>query len=258
MFTSKEKLIQLYSNTSKHSNYQILPSKIQKILAQDEIKTKTRLEAERLQYILTKVDVRKKKVLDIGANTGFFTFELLDAGAESVHYFEGNREHATFVSLAVEALNMGDKIQITNEYYTFNNYNESRYDIGLLLNVLHHVGDDYGDKSTSIKKAKELIIRQLNDMIQNVDTIIFQLGFNWQGDPTKPLFNHGTKKEMIEFLECGIDDYWRIESIGIAECINGRVVYSDINHSNIERDDSLGEFLNRPIFLLKSKRGLHI
>ncbi len=258
MFTAKEKLIQLYSNKSKHSNYQILPSKIQNIFAQDEIKTKTRLEAERLQYILTKVDVHKKTVLDIGANTGFFTFELLDAGAESVHYFEGNREHATFVSLAVEALNMGDKIQITNEYYTFNNYNEGRYDIGLLLNVLHHVGDDYGDKATSIKKAKELIIRQLNDMIQNVDTIVFQLGFNWQGDPTKPLFNHGTKKEMIEFLESGIGDCWQIESIGIAERINDIVVYSDINQSNIERDDSLGEFLNRPIFLLKSKRCLHI
>jgi hypothetical protein len=35
---------------------------------------------------------------------------------------------------------------------------------------------------------------------------------------------------------------------------NGKINYKLLNHSNIERNDSLGEFLNRPLFILKSKK----
>lgn len=32
-----------------------------------------------------------KSVLDIGGNSGFFTFELIEKGAKKIHYYEGNK-----------------------------------------------------------------------------------------------------------------------------------------------------------------------
>lgn len=251
---ARRELVKLYSNKSKHSNYQILPRILEPILGQEQIDVRTRYERERLDYILNRIVTEDKSVLDIGGNTGFFSFELLDAGAESVHLYEGNKDHCEFVKLAIEALNV-DKFAVTNDYYPFDDSANSRYDVVLLLNVLHHVGDDYGDKSLSIEKAKELIITQLNFMSNVASTLVFQLGFNWMGDPLKPLFQNGTKSDLIEFIRTGTEDYWDITAIGVAEGGKQDAHYSDLSDGNISRDDELGEFLNRPIFILESKNG---
>ncbi len=83
--------------------------------------------------------------------------------------------------------------------------------------------------------------------------VILQLGFNWKGDRYLPLFDNGTKSEMIAFLQINIESFLDITRIGIAQKKDNNVIYSDLTDSNIERDDSLGEFLNRPLFILKSK-----
>jgi hypothetical protein len=92
-----KQLIEHYSKTSKHSNYQILPDRLKKIIGSNEIQTKTRYEKERLDYILEHLPVRNTKVPDIGGNTGYFTFEMLEAGASHAYYYEGNPDHAEFV-----------------------------------------------------------------------------------------------------------------------------------------------------------------
>ncbi len=196
--TPKDELLELYSNKSKHSNYQILPRRLNSILNQDEIFTSTRSEKERLDYFIKKIDFYKKSVMDIGANTGYFSFELLEAGASSVHYIEGNVEHARFVKLAVDTLDLQDKIKITNSYFNFDGSYKDHYDVVLLFNVLHHMGDDYGDGRVSKEEAKKMIIEQLNSMQNVADVVIYQMGFNWKGEPLQNLFNNGTKKEMID------------------------------------------------------------
>jgi hypothetical protein len=122
------------------------------------------------------------------------------------------------------------------------------------LNVLHHVGDDYGEPSTSIDKARELIIYQLNNMSTLCDVMVLQLGFCWKGNITMGLFEHGTKQEMIEYLKNGIDGSWEILHIGIAEKNTNEVTYEELSDQNIARSDEMGEFLNRPMFILKSRR----
>ena len=99
-------------------------------------------------------------------------------------------------------------------------------------------------------------MKQLNCFAAKTDILVFQLGFNWKGDRSKPLFNNGIKAEMINFIQEGIKNTWKILHIGVAEGTKGSVVYSALNDRNIERDDNLGEFLNRPIFILKSLRVL--
>lgn len=248
-------LKELYAKNSKHSNYQILPNLLLNILSNDNIEVRSRFEKERMDYFKDKINFTDKSVIDIGGNSGYFSFETLDAGAKSVHHFEGHKEHSEFVALAAKAIELESKVEVTNDYFLFDEKHTSRkYDIVLLLNVLHHLGDDYGDNSLNIEKAKEGIINQLNNMSYCTDHIIFQMGYCWQGNTSKLLFENGTKSEMIDFVTSGIEDNWVVEHIGIAESIENVITYKPPNEDNLKRDDSLGEFLNRPIFILKSNR----
>ncbi|MBK2093360.1 DUF1698 domain-containing protein [Francisella philomiragia] len=240
----------IYESQSKHSQYQLLSTNLSKILNISDISINSRYERERLDYILQNVDLKNKEILDIGGNTGYFTFEMVDAGAKEIVYYEGNKQHADFVELAADVLGIQEKISIHNEYYKFSCHR--KYDVALLLNVLHHIGDDFGDSQISIEKAKKEIISLLNKVLESCKILIFQLGFNWKGDSKLPLFDYGTKKELIDLILKGLNQSYKISKIGVAEKIDNQIVYNNLNEKNIERDDSLGEFLNRPIFIIEN------
>ena len=249
-----EALKKMYANTSKHSNYQILASELQQYLTENDIEVKSRNENIRLDYFLKNVDINNKKVLEIGGNTGYFTFEFLKSGSSTLEYYEGNQEHAQFVKLASEVLGYDSKLKVYSEYYNFDQ--NEKYDVVLLLNVLHHLGDDFGDEKVSKEKALETIIEHMKVMAKQTDILVFQLGFNWKGDRCLPLFENGTKKELIDFITSNLSNEFDILKVGVAEELTGGdVVYSNLNDTNIQRIDSLGEFLNRPIFIMKSKIG---
>ena len=250
---NEEKLNELYHETSKHSNYQIVASVLEKYLDNADINVNSRYEKERLHYFLDNVDVKNKKILDIGGNTGYFTFELLENGASKASYYEGNTAHAQFVTEASKFLGIEDEITIHNEYFLFDDKGNETFDVIFLLNVLHHVGDDYGDTDISKQKALEQIAKSLQSMATQTDILVFQLGFNWMGDCKLPLFEHGTKREMIDFVQDAVKEHYTMTTIGIAEKEGNNIVYNSINDTNIERFDALGEFLNRPIFIMKSK-----
>lgn len=245
-----EKLRKMYAKSSKHSNYQVLASELQRYLADDEIEVKSRNENIRLDYFLKYIDVKDKNVLDIGGNTGYFTFEFLKNGASFLEYYEGNQEHAEFVQLASEVLGYDDSMKVYNQYYNFDQ--DKKYDVVLLLNVLHHLGDDFGDDKISKEKALETIIEHIKAIAKQTDILVFQLGFNWKGDRNLPLFENGTKKELIDFITFNLKDEFEILHIGVAEEQDGEIVYKDLNDINIQRVDRLGEFLNRPIFIMRS------
>jgi SAM-dependent methyltransferase len=249
------KLKNMYCKKSKHSNYQVLSKKLKEKIGNVDVNIKNTYEYERLEYILKYLDIKNKKILDIGGNSGFFTLEMIDNGAKNVHYYEGNEIHSEFVRLASKVLSVEDKIEVTNKYFLFNeldNFQKNKYDIALLLNVLHHVGDDYGDSQLSKDKAKKIIIQQINSLATKTKVLVFQLGFNWKGNRNMCLFENGTKKELIDFIMQGSKDNWKIPKIGIAECRNEMIKYCDLNNINISRCDDLGEFLNRPIFIMES------
>jgi hypothetical protein len=83
----------------------------------------------------------------------------------------------------------------------------------------------------------------------------FQMGFNWKGNRKLPLFDKGTKTEMIDFMKDSVEGYWAVERIWIAvRQPGGGIVYEPLSASNIQRENALGEFLNRPLFILRSVR----
>ena len=248
----KDYFEELYVRNSKHSHYQILSSNLKHLINEEELMIHSRFEKERLQYISEKLNLRDKTVLDIGGNTGFFTFEAANLGAKKVFYYEGNRVHAEFVGKATEMLQLNERIEVFPEYYLFEQ-KETIYDITFLLNVIHHLGDDFGG-SISMEKAKEKMLSYINYMSEISKVMIFQMGYNWCGNIRNCLFKTGTKKEMGEFLQEGTLNNWEIINVGIAVKRKNKIIYEDINDSNNHRDDSLGEFLNRPIFIMKSKK----
>lgn len=243
-----EKLKLLYQKSSKHSNYQVLPSQLQKVLLLKDLEIHSRYEKERFDYMKKKINIEGKVFCDIGCNVGYFSFAMIETGAKKGYLYEGNKVHADFVKTASEVLGLKDRLEIYDHYYTFEE--DGAYDIVLLLNVLHHVGDDYG-RAENVDDAKKIILSQLNIMAKITNILIFQIGFNWMGNINKSLFKDGTKEEMIQWLEDGTKGVWKIKEIGAAKLRNRKVTYEDVNSKNIKRKDELGEFLNRPLFVLE-------
>jgi hypothetical protein len=243
------RLQKLYHETSKHSNYQLLAPSVQNLIGVAPIDVRSRHETERMAFISQHVDFNGKTAFDIGGNTGFFSFEALARGASYVHYLEGNRAHSEFVNCARNALGLQDRLSVQNEYCDFCDENLTKCDVGFVLNVLHHVGDDFGDSALDMATAKQQILDKLNWLSGFADTLVFQLGFCWKGNRKLLLFENGTKEEMIDFIEKGVISTWKVDALGIAEKTDG-ITYCKLTSENINRDDSLGEFLNRPLFIL--------
>jgi len=242
-------LAELYHEESKHSQYQSLPECLKKVFPC--LPKKTKWERERLNYIDKILDFSGKKVLDIGGNTGYFSFEAIERGASYVDYYEGNQTHAEFVKLAAEILEI-QNINVYPEYYLFKD-ERKKYDIVFCLNVIHHFGDDYGE-TYDIVEAKEKMLACINALSENTLWLILQMGFNWCGDKSKPLFLNGLKTEMEKFIQQGTESKWEIIKTGIPIQNDNGIEYEDINKINNERVDYLGEFLNRPLFIMKAKK----
>lgn len=246
-------LLELYQRTSKHSNYQVLARALEPLLGGQAISVQSRHEHERLAYILSRVDVRGMHWADIGGNTGFFSFELLDRGARQVDYFEGNAAHHGFVQAAARQLGLAERLHAHHRYVAFEPAELPVVDGMLLLNVLHHLGDDFGGVQAGKEAARQRMLQCLAAVARCTGVLVFQLGFNWKGDRHEPLFPKGSKAEMIDFIRQGTAADWDISAIGIAERDGERVVFRDLSAHNTARDDSLGEFLNRPIFIMRSR-----
>lgn len=209
-------------------------------------------EKSRFAYIEKQLSYKDKSLIDVGCNTGFFIFEALDNGAMKACGYEGSKPAYKHLSDYVKKAQ--ENITIKNSYFDFKAVPNENFDIVHLLNVVHHLGDDYGGRASSsdIDEIKKEIISQINGFSSWSKYLVFQMGFNLHGNIECPLFTSGTKREMIEFLKNGVKQHWHIEGIGVAQSKNGYVTYQELDNNNIERDDSLGEFLNRPIFILKS------
>jgi len=241
------------SHSGKHARYQVLPGQLSHLLGGNAHAPSSRFEEQRFAFISKHVELKGKSVVDIGCNMGFFTLTALNAGASKLICYEGTKAHAEFVKDCGQLLGMQDKLVVHPRYFEFID-EELHVDVAILLNVLHHLGDDYGDAKLSIEQAKIEIINHLNSMHGKCSTLIFQLGFNWRGDRNFPLFNHGTKSELITYITENTQKHWDIAQIGVAVSDDaGEITYRPVDDENVQRYDHLGEFLNRPLFIMHAR-----
>ena len=143
-------------------------------------------------------------------------------------------------------------VKVIAKYFDFQqDLAEEFYDIVFLFNVIHHLGDDFGDQNFTKSQALDKMKSSVNYFADKTDRLVLQMGFCWKGDRNQLLFENGTKAEMIDFIKDTIKDIWEIEYIGIAEETQGHTYFVDLDESNMSRNNALGEFRNRPIFILK-------
>lgn len=247
--TVSKHLTRLLELRSKHSSYQELHPCLQNFLRIEQSPVGKR-EFARWQYMNANLVLAGKTVLDIGANTGYFSMAAIEADARVVTAIEGNQIHAEFIKEAAQLLGWQERLRSINSYFEFTSHGASEFDVTFCLNVLHHLGDDFGDQMLDIEQAQRDIVRRLADLATHTRHCWFQLGFNWKGDRNRPLFLGGLKKELIAFVENACCGHWFIEKLAIYNPLTG--AYEDNREELLVRFDSAGEFLNRPLFLLKS------
>lgn len=236
--------------SNKHHTYHRIPSGFSEYSgSKDELRRYK--EEERFEFICSNLDFVGKTVVDIGCNTGFFLTRYLNSGAEKVKAFEGSPICKPV--LQKYFANTTESLEINYEYFDFDKQQDEKFGVVILLNVLHHIGDDFGDSALSMTQAKELIISHINNISFFAESLVLQLGFNWKADTNRCLFKKGTKREMVEFISTGTKPYWGIKAIGVPVGTQNSVKYEYLDEYNVERSDELGEFLNRPIFIMESK-----
>lgn len=205
-------------------------------------------ETPRAEFIKNHINYKDKNILDIGCSTGFFLFDALDNGAKKIICYEGSKE--SYSELINYIDRSGLSIDHYNEYYNFDVEDSEGYDVVHLLNVVHHFGEDYG-ADVGVNDAKAMMIKNIDALAKTSKQMVFQMGFNWKGNVKYPLFANGEKAEIIEFLGGNLKN-WSIQSVGVAVLQDGCIKYVQANELNIVRDNNLGEFLNRPLIILKS------
>ena len=213
------------------------------------------LDRQRAAFMFDQLNVSGHRVLDIGANQGYMTVEAALRGAERVDAFESNSVDGVFLSQAARHLPGLDKVVAHPINYDFDQANGDRWNCVVCLNVLHHIGRYFDSHIQDMTEAKALMAQHLKRLLSKDACVWLQLGFNWQGNTQQPMFSHGTKREMTDFVTGLIEPYGRLEVIGI---YNPKVqAYEPVLHGDWEnalwqRIDSLGEFGNRPLYLIRS------
>lgn len=207
-------------------------------------------DSKRADYILENLNYNNLKVLDIGANLGYFSLSAALNGATEVLSVESDKVAIEFIKLQLKLLGMEKVVKTQDFPFDFGVKQNKTYDVILCLNVLHHIGRYFGDKDLNLEEAKTKLIEYLNLLSCSTKYCWFQIGFNWKGNIEFPLFDNGLKSELIEFVVSNISDYWEVKKIAI---FNDETMRYSSNNYKMDRIEELGEFGNRPLFLLESK-----
>lgn len=269
------KLHELYADQSKHSVYQNIPVFVRDALGYAEtINERWRGDSTRWEYMRDCLDFSDQSVLDVGANTGFFTLSLAYKYPDSIFTaLEGNANHAEFIRLVATQFAM-ENVRILTQYLDFAALDSlGKYDTIVLYNVLHHAGADFdSDLVPSKEDLFDYLVRYMSKLGEHCNRTVYQMGYNWGGNKQHPVValqdDAGKYVYTCRFLrQAG----WVIEDIATAYGREGDI---PIFHKNLPEDviiaanacdeatlrsrlgelldpgiDTFSEFYRRPIFV---------
>jgi SAM-dependent methyltransferase len=230
-------LHELYADNSKHSVYQNIPVFVRDALGYAEtINERWRGDSARWRYMREYMNFSNQSVLDVGANTGFFTLSLAHEYYDSIFTaLEGNTNHAEFVRLVAERFGLKN-IRILIQYLDFAGLDLlGQYDTVLLYNVLHHAGADFD--SILVKSEKQMfgyLVRYMTELGKHCSRIVYQMGYNWGGNKKHPIVplqdDEGKYVYTCRFLrQAG----WTIQAIATSYARKGDI---PVLHKNLPED----------------------
>ena len=280
----KARLRQLYEDGSKHARYQNVPDFVREVLGYTEaINEEWRGDTARYRYLRSALGLHGQRVVDVGANTGFFTLSLAHEFKDSTFIaMEGNRNHVVFIQSIVDTFGMTN-VAVQHSYVCQDNLRQiPECDTVLLLNVLHHAGVDFDPEHVAEPADVADYTRQyLVGLSARAKRVVFQMGYNWGGNKKRPIVPLADDVEKVIYTSRLLAHAgWIIKRIAIAHKIDEHptVTYRDLAHDvvsilNRGRKDNatvaavrgslhaemaeLSEFYRRPMFLCENRRVCH-
>lgn len=181
-----DRLLKYAKTAGKHGLYQTLPPEL--LRCRPELKTASfsrRLDSRRYDWFSSRVDFRNKRVVDIGANIGYFSFRLVSEFGATVTAYEPFPAHHETIQLIKSQLSIGDEqmLAINNgvTYESLADFPDA--DVVLLFNVLHHAGSDFD--SSYVRKIDDwhgYAEKYLVQLLSKTEILIFQMGCSWGGN----------------------------------------------------------------------------
>lgn len=216
---SQDSLLALWHSAGKHGVYQQLPQFLSDDFGgiQAPIDERWRGDRSRLAYLRTCVDFKGLRIVDIGANTGFFSLTLAHDDGASVTAVEPDPANRDFLKAVgqhygLQHLNVSDA-PVTLD--TVGNLPQS--DLVLLLNVLHHAGDDFDRAYVPEAAALQAYMTDyLGRLAKTTRAMIFQLGYNWCGNKATPILPVRRPFDMLDYLRPVFDQAgWHMDRVAV-------------------------------------------
>ena len=220
MTTKVHQLFNLLTHQSKHGCYQTLPPKLLNQYPElNCVSYDRRLDKFRYKWITNHLNFHKKKVVEIGANIGYFSTRIADEFDAMVHAYEANSYHKKAIKLISSLMNIpNNRLIIHNKTVSF--YNDESLeggDVLILLNVLHHAGEDFMSKEVITLNAWGKNVKGiLQSLSGKFNFLVFQMGYTWKGwaDEIVPPY------KIVDFTLSLLEQSgWRIKHIGIQKFI---------------------------------------
>jgi len=176
-------------------------------------------------------DLSKLNVLDVGANAGFYTFNLAKEGA-TVTSFEPHPRYAPIGTFL--AKKKGLNVNWNSTPFKFESVGKYHYDVALLLSVFQWMslgGEKMEEAGKDLKKISSIC-----------DSMVFELGYNSGKSCIKTnKFNHYA--ELIGFLE-DHTEYKQFKLLGTTKLWKGKRRYLvACSHNPVFSDVGLCKFV---------------
>ena len=216
----KTELRTLYERSSKHGQYQALPAPLAEKLG-FQFKINEEWRGDRTRYPAIREYVEKNRIrsiLDVGANTGFFSLSLNnDLPYLEVTACELNKVHARIITILSEL--GGYQVKVTDTPADLQHLGQFGYfDCVLHLNILHHAGHDFDAALVPDRDAfSEYATKYLERLKGMAGRVVFQMGYNWRGDKTLPLVPKDDQAGKVDLTRTLFQNAgWEIEHIAFA------------------------------------------
>nr|WP_294864304.1 hypothetical protein [uncultured Pseudogulbenkiania sp.] len=257
-------LLNAYLTNYKHANYQLLPRFVaSEFDVELPLDIAWRGDYGRLDYLQSHYDFSRRRVMDIGANAGLFALSIArDTPSANVIALEKHPDFCAFMGLVRNGWQL-ENLTILSQAYSLPELQAlPMVDDLLFFNVIHHAGVEFDQASCPFKSTLATYWAEFLGKVQ-ASRIFFQMGYNWGGDKSEPIFEGQSLSGMVDLVCAGaMQSGWRVSAIVIVTDYEQRmlaeVALSDIAHwDDIYRawmaEHRLSEFYRRPLFVLEKK-----
>jgi hypothetical protein len=250
-------LIEKYNLESKHSQYQRFPEFVGNQPPPNNIFWRD--DRPRLALLRREIEFGDlKTLLEVGSNIGYFGLSLKhDHPHLKVYFYEIDQTMRDLSRDLAEMVGLTDCCFFP-EAFDCTTKNPPDADLLLCMNVLHHIGRDYGPEMTP-DMVKSQVQEEMTFIRSKCRQLSFQIGMNWGGNKQTPIWPQGSERDYVcevhEMLgSAGFRDirlFSPMRSDDMVQYVEADLVQAGELSLNTLENGLVGEFYKRPIFLAR-------